>query len=388
MAYSNEDINSAVAAGAITSDAADALRAHVSGLRNMPTGDEENFRLINSFNDIFVSIGIVILLIAVGAIGNALAEILAPSIGWNELYNSMEGDVPSDAEYAAQRAANDLNTSWSLLISGLLVAVTSWPLAEFFTRKRRLALPSIILLLAFVGGIFAAVNGMGLTILGETEESAGAYLIGAAGLIAAGAAYLHWRRFMVPITVAAGAGAIAVTVLSILAGIYLGVTESDPGNFLLTLTFIAGLTIWLLAMRWDISDTDRTTRRSDVAFWLHLLAAPMLAHPVFFSLGVIDGGDSIGLFTPLVVVAIYIVFGLVALAIDRRALLVSALAYVLAALTYLFREFGAVELNFALTALVIGSALLTLSAFWPKVRAAIVTKLPSDWQVKLPAVQT
>ena len=60
--------------------------------------------------------------------------------------------------------------------------------------------------------------------------------------------------------------------------------------------------------------------------------------------------------------------GLTALAIDRRALLVSALAYVLYALNRLFEQFGAVELNVALTALVIGSALLMLSAFWHQAR--------------------
>ncbi len=63
------------------------------------------------------------------------------------------------------------------------------------------------------------------------------------------------------------------------------------------------------------------------------------------------------------VVGLYVLFGLTALAVDRRALLVSALAYVLYALTELFKQFGAVELNVALTALVIGSALLLLSAF-------------------------
>ena len=70
--------------------------------------------------------------------------------------------------------------------------------------------------------------------------------------------------------------------------------------------------------------------------------------------------------------------GLTALAVDRRALLVSALAYVLYALTELFKQFGAVELNIALTALVIGSALLLLSAFWHQARAAVVTALPAE----------
>ena len=40
--------------------------------------------------------------------------------------------------------------------SALAVAVTSWGLAEYFTRQRRMALPSIVLLLAFVGGVFEA----------------------------------------------------------------------------------------------------------------------------------------------------------------------------------------------------------------------------------------
>jgi hypothetical protein len=74
------------------------------------------------------------------------------------------------------------------------------------------------------------------------------------------------------------------------------------------------------------------------------------------------------------------------LAIDRRALLVSALAYVLFALQSMFREFGAVELNVALTALVIGSALLLLSAFWHQARAAIVRPLPDRLRERLPIV--
>jgi hypothetical protein len=67
-------------------------------------------------------------------------------------------------------------------------------------------------------------------------------------------------------------------------------------------------------------------------------------------------------------------------------LLVSALAYVLFALNELFRQFGAVELNVALTALVIGSALLLLSAFWHQARAAIVKPLPESIRDRLPVV--
>ena len=83
-------------------------------------------------------------------------------------------------------------------------------------------------------------------------------------------------------------------------------------------------------------------------------------------------------------VGLYVLFGLTALAIDRRALLVSALAYVLYALTELFKQFGAVELNVALTALVIGSALLLLSAYWHQARRMVVMRLPANLQARLP----
>jgi hypothetical protein len=142
--------------------------------------------------------------------------------------------------------------------------------------------------------------------------------------------------------------------------------------------------VFALAMWWDRSDRVRQTRRSDVAFWLHLLAAPMIAHPIFHLLGVTEGND-IGSGAAVMVVGIYVLFGLIALAIDRRALLVSALAYVLFALTQLFREFGAVELNVALTAFVIGSALLLLSAFWQNARAVVVGMLPDNLANQLPA---
>ena len=69
---------------------------------------------------------------------------------------------------------------------------------------------------------------------------------------------------------------------------------------------------------------------------------------------------------------------------STAALLVSALAYVLYALTELFKQFGAVELNVALTALIIGSALLLLSAYWHQARRLIVTRLPSNLQARLP----
>lgn len=62
----------------MSAEAASGFRNYMSEVRALPRQSEENFRLINSFNDIFVAIGIVILLLAVGAIGQAVATMLLP----------------------------------------------------------------------------------------------------------------------------------------------------------------------------------------------------------------------------------------------------------------------------------------------------------------------
>ncbi|WP_340586838.1 hypothetical protein [Erythrobacter alti] len=341
--YSEQDLRDAVAGGAISAENADALRQHVAHMRKMPVTDEENFRLVNSFNDIFVTIAAVLLLVAMAGIGSALVAGLA----------------------------------------GALVAIAAWFMAEFFTKRRRMALPSIVLMLAFVGGVVAAP----IEILSETAADQNERLMGAlvAASFIAGAigAYLHWRRFMVPITIAALSATVAASVIALIVTAIGPESIANPERLVLALVFIAGLAIFAFAMRWDMSDRSRSTRRSDVAFWLHLLAAPMIAHPLFHWLGITDG-SMVGIGGAIAVLAVYLAFGLVALAIDRRALLVSALAYVLFALVELFDEFGMVELSVALTALVIGSALLMLSAFWPGIRGVVVTKLPGALQARLP----
>jgi len=343
--YSEAELQSAVAAGAISREAAQALRDHATGMRNAPVADEEQFRLITGFNDIFVTIAAVLLLVACAGIGGAIAA----------------------------------------GVGGLLVAGAAWAMAEFFTRKRRMALPSIVLLLAFVGGVIAVPIELIDATKPHFSDQTTALIAAAIALLAGGAAWLHWRRFMVPITVAAGTAALAVTAVAlIMAAIQPIVGRGGMESVLLWLLFGAGLAVFGIAMRWDMSDRARETRRSDVAFWLHLLAAPMIAHPLFHALGVTEG-QNIGALAALGVVVIYVLLGIVALAVDRRALLVSALAYVLTAMTLLFREFGMVELNVALTGLVIGSALLSLSAFWGPIRRAVVAPLPGHWRGRLPA---
>jgi uncharacterized membrane protein YGL010W len=88
----------------------------------------------------------------------------------------------------------------------------------------------------------------------------------------------------------------------------------------------------------------------------------------------------------LVVLVIYVALSLVALVVDRRALMASALAYVLAALVQLVGKGTHEETGIALAALVIGSALLLLSALWHKARAVVMMAIPDDWRKLVPPV--
>jgi hypothetical protein len=352
--YSESDIAGAVAAGAISPQAADALRNYVADGRSTPTVDEEHFRLLTGFNDIFVAIATILLLVAAGRIG-----------AW---FGDLAVGIDNEPHEIGARIAG----------GGFTVALVSWALAEYFTRKRRMALPSILLLLGFVWGLAAAISGLFVANvqwlaeqfhIAQNDETGmrqlGGGIAAIIGALTAGAAWLHWRRFMVPITVAAGATAVVGLGIALIMALFPG--AKDWFNQIL---LVAGVLVFAFAMRWDMSDLERRTRRSDVAFWLHLAAAPMIAHPIFHMLGVFDGD----LQTPMamLVIALYIGFALVALAIDRRALLVSSLIYVLWAMYALFKASGNVELSASLTALVIGSALLTLSAFWQPMRRIVV----------------
>lgn len=327
--YSESDLEAAVDAGVLSRAAADAFRDHVATLRQAPAVDEEQFRLLTGFNDIFVSIAVVLLLLAIGQLG--------------------------------QRVASPLG--------GAGVAMAAWMLAEFFTARRRMALPSILLLIAFVGGVAGTLFSIFLVSAPQRADDRVTAMVSAGiALVCAGAAWLHWRRFHVPITVAAGAAA----AVGVAIGLTLAVAPQAQ-SVLWLMVLAGGLAVFALAMRWDLSDRERRTRRSDVAFWLHLAAAPMIAHPLFQLLGVFSG--DIGAGTAVLVLALYALFAVVALAVDRRALLVSSLAYVLYAMYALVRSSGAVELSAAITALVIGSALLSLSAFWQPTRRLVVSRL-------------
>lgn len=334
--YSQADIDSAIAAGILSAKTAALLKNHVLGSQPGLEANEEHFRLVSGFNDIFVVLACLMVLTAI---------------------------------------------SWlTEPFSSLSVALIAWGLSEYFVRLKHLSLTAIVLLIAFVSGIFMGVVDISsavLILLGFEGDYTKEQFIGASFLTAV-AAWFHWKRFFVPITVASGIAACISFVVTTLLVVFPSLAELHMSPVI----FCSGVVVLVLAMKWDSSDTARQTRRSDVAFWLHLLAAPLLVHPIFMVLGVFDGQ-----LTPLlatVVVAVYAVLAFISLCLDRRALMVSSLFYVLYAFGTLFKEYGLLGLNFAASALVIGLVLLLLAAFWPSARIWSLQLLPQAWLKKLP----
>jgi uncharacterized membrane protein SirB2 len=336
----HEELDNAVTAGVLNRDTAQSLRDYVANSRASPVADEERFRLVASFNDVFVAIACGIVLIATTAMMGI-------------------GD----------------RSSW--IAAGLTLSMVAWGLAEVFVRKRRMALPSIMLTIAFFAGFY---------IVAASTRSGGhpglAWLITGAAVMAS---WVHWRRFHVPITMAVAAFIVMRAVTDKAAALDLpSIGQRGFGQsfgFSSASMLGCGLVVFALALLIDASDTERRTHRADVAFWLHILAAPLMIHPIFMSLAYKWMQAAV-----LVILPIYVLLACLSLVIDRRALMVSALGYVLISLmNALGRESVGVM---PMVALVVGMALLLLSIYWSQARAAMLGLMPSIIRRYVPETAT
>lgn len=312
---SQEELDDAVAAGVITADAAQALRRHVASRRSGSEADEEHFRLLTGFNDVFVVIAGLLVLLSLRYMVNALTQ--AP-------------------------------------LGDLVMSAVAWGLAEPFVRRRRLALPAIVLTLAWLAGLATVAFDLAVH----------PFRWPAASVLTIVAAAVHWQRFKVPITWAA-----AAAVLALALGQGLLPAWQMPALVLMGLATLAA------AVGWDMSDRLRRTHRADVAFWLHLLAAPVLVHASFALLDVLKGSPA-GWQLATVALA-YVVLACVSLVLDRRALMVSSLGYLLIAAVAVMKEQTGNEAALVSVPLFVGLLLLLLSARWEQVRSLIVSPLPA-----------
>ena len=142
-----------------------------------------------------------------------------------------------------------------------------------------------------------------------------------------------------------------------------------------------GLAIFAAAMKFDMSDRNRVTQRTDIAFWLHLLAAPLIVHSIVYPL-LTENALSTG--AAIAILSLFAVLSFVALAIDRRALLVSSLLYLGYASSQLLTWSGVASENAGLSILIVGGTVLVLSVAWQPLRRIVLSILPQNLRNLVP----
>jgi hypothetical protein len=292
--------------------------------------DAEEVRFARGFHDVFIAIGIAVLLF-----GLSFA----------------------------------LSDAVSLVVPAGVVAAVIWGLSEVFARRMRLALPSFLLTIAFAPAFLLAAIGLSsgadnpgdaLARQPETLLMLLPTFLGFAG----GA--LHYWRFRVPV----GVAVIAATLL-LLAAVPVEVAAPGfLGDHPATFSLIAGLACFAAAMRFDARDLRRATVASDKAFWLHLLAAPLIAHSVLGYL--FDELATQSALASAVVICSFLALAFVAVVVDRRALLVSGLSYFGVAIGQLLVEADvSSESALAMALIVLGGFILILGSAWRVVRRLV-----------------
>jgi hypothetical protein len=294
-------------------------------------------------------------------------------------------------------SAADQNAS--PVIAGLIWAIgaaVAWGLSELLVRRMRQVLPGILLSCLFMFFIFRAVpvgsflpsaSSMvsadgGVTWIRVVSWIAGStdfLAITFKALLTAAAAGIYYLRFRLPFALLPIATSLVIVVV---AGSR--VAFADPQAHALV-TLACGLAVFTAAMRFDLSDRERLTRRSDCAFWLHLLAAPLIVHSlvsmVLRNLLVMNNQAA------WLIVGIVAVLTMVALVIDRRALLVSALIYLGSVIAYAITRSSGDQIGvFFATLLILGVTVLALGAGWVPLRRRVIAFLSPALATRLPPV--
>jgi hypothetical protein len=318
-----------------------ALANDRSGKRAALPQEDEPFEFFRGFSEIFISIGLVILL--VGILG----------------------------------AVTVMSQGMLLTALPLVMAIVAWWFAGYFTLKRRMTLPSMVLAVAFgIGLLTFAFTIVAPTITNGRMISIFGFGLALAGMIA------WYLRFKLPFAAfLAGAFALglvysvtasATNVVGLVTG---GVLEEGGYQALFdlnespafaTATLLFGIGAFIVGMWFDTRDPYRLGRHSATAFWCHLLAAPALVNTVAITL--LNGGG-----TGLLAIALVLITAL-ALVIDRRSFLTAAIVYVAIVIAWLMGDGDGSGWIFIL--MILGTFITAIGTFWVQLRAWLMGVLP------------
>jgi len=333
-----EQIKAALEAGIISDSQAEAMRAKadINNPNASVIGNEDDMRFLRSFSDVFISLGLGLL-----------------SLGLLAITRVMGGGVLF-----------------------LAAAIFMFLMAEYFGRKKRQHLPTLVSAMFFLW--FTHLGAAGLV----SKLGMGGDIT--AALLTTLAMVLFYFRVRLPFCVALIAISLLYLFYAILLRLAPGLVQGNLGIFVM----LGGLITFVSALFYDLRDEHRTTRFADNAFWLHLISAPMIINGIALSMGIISmerlytfkvpmiQGDAAWII--MVLVAIVAVIGL---AINRRALLVSSLGYAAIAIFFLIKETNVDWMTgLPLTLLVLGAMVVLLGVAWHQARNRLIKILP-NWKI-------
>lgn len=301
MNLTQSHLDTAVSRDIITPDQRKALRdlaAEAPSLAEQRSRrEDEQFRFITGFNDIFLAIGV--------------GLFIAAAVMTAQLF------------------------SFSLF-GTTAAALAMWLVSEILAVRMRRAIPSMMAAVAFVAFAVAATIDLFPDPM-RVGPALYAYLLAGSACVWTG---LYFIRFRLPFSLFLVGGALVGLGFVIVVHAVIGGPENLEAFFSvekLTATYAlaSGLVVFIVAMWFDRKDPDRTTLNTDYAFWLHLLGAPLIVHALMYLATGRELGTIVSLQSALWVVGIFVALSIVALVIDRRAILVAALAYLGGALWYL-----------------------------------------------------
>ena len=346
-----DDLRAATGAGILTEAQAArlaTLASHRMNAREAARAGEEPFELFRGFNEIFIVVGLGIL-----------------GLGWFGVWALIAG------------TSNNFQLIWS--IAGVATAFVILLLSEYFIRRRRMVAPAIALSTAFAlnAGGFWLLSWRSFTVLGGLDWS----LAGVPLALTTATILIYWGRYRVPFAMALiGASAFAVLIVTLgqASGRAADLSEifllSGSGPFAWG-TLLFGLALFALAMRFDMSDPHRMTLRAANGFWLHVIAAPAIVNTLALTL--VTNGTAPAL---VALTAFLVGIALVAVVIDRRSFLISAVGYTVA----LVAQVSEGASGGAVAVLILGAGLVGLGAGWQTVRAGLMRGVPARLRDRLP----
>ena len=336
--FSKSDIRAAVAAGLITEAQAAGLLALAQervGVRQNMAAEDEPFEFFKGFSEIFVTVGLALLL------GGVLA------------YTVLFGN------------------GFAVPIIGMAL---TFGLSFYFIRKRRMNLPGMFLAAAF--GVFMSASVMLYLDNGIPDMVNGPRILGLVGM--AGMA-IYFATFRLPFSMFIFGLFGLLTVYAFISNDWLLVWNNFPkrlfdlssGSSLALGSLVFGMAAFALGIFFDMRDPHRISRWSATGFWLHILAAPALVNTMAMTL--YNRGDTAGY---LMTAGLLFFITLLSLIIDRRSFMTAGIIYLGALLTLALKQDTGAGGGIVWVLLILGAFITALGTWWVQIRARLMRFLP------------